>query len=350
MFEDIIGKINYKTLDHTRHSEAPIRGHNAYPLGNRRYSARHFVARKDGSYELWYWNLSSKNITDPEKLSPLAVVHPDNTIEIVANRTMYQSDYWMLNVGMGGYALWYESEEKKSNNPLIATSVKYGGEYLQYINQRRLPLFKGMRWNLDTGNFHDDHGFTVRKWVVDRKLSDGIRKRYADQIKACKVMVRQFDEKSFVRFIEDVTEDAEAFVKPYFDKDEIQMHYAHGMVWDKLSWGGMADKVAPITEKVKPHVINMANKDLLGALYTYAIYKGVSGISRMRSYPEWALRRLVESGDYEFEFILNKFFYELINEESAFRAVTYDCNDPQASLGKWGCEIELANGSIVKQL
>ena len=97
--------------------------------------------------------------------------------------------------------------------------------------------------------------------------------------------------------------------------------------------------------------MDMANKDLLGALYTYAIYKGVSGVARMRHYPEWALRRLAEeSKDYEFEFILNKFFYELIDAENAFKAITYDCNDPQASLGKWGCEIELANGSIVQQL
>ena len=106
MFEDIVGKINFKKLDHIRHSTNPIRGHNVYPLGFRKYSARHFVPRKDGSYELWYWNLSSKNITEAEKLSPLAVVHPDNTIEIATTRTMYQSDYWMLNVGMADRPLW----------------------------------------------------------------------------------------------------------------------------------------------------------------------------------------------------------------------------------------------------
>jgi len=348
MFDDIIGRINYEKLNEIHKNVAPIRGHNVYPIGFRKYSARHFVPRKDGSYELWYWNLSSKNITAPEKLSPLAIVHPDNTIEIATDRTMYQSDYWMLNVGMADRPLY---ASPRNGNPLIATSVKYGGEYLQYENQRRLPMFKGMRWSLDTGEFHDDHGFTVRKWVVDRKLSDGIRKRYADQIKACKVMVRQFDEKSFTRFVNDITDDAEAFVKPYFDKEELQMHYVHGMVWDEPSWnGGLAQKIAPITAKVRPHVVEMSNTDLLGALYTYAIYKGVSGISRMRHQAEWALRRLVESGDFEFEFILNKFFYELINEEGAFKAVTYDCNDPKASLGKWGCEIELANGSIVQQL
>jgi hypothetical protein len=352
MFEDIIGRINYTKLYDIHTTVAPIRGHKVYPLGFRKYSARHFTPRNDGSYELWYWNLSSKNITEAEKMSPLAVVHPDNTFEITSTRTMYQSDYWMLNAGMQSVPLWATSTTTLpvNGNPLISTSVKYGGEYLQYENQRRLPLFKGMRWNLDTGKFHDDHGFTVRKWVVDRKLSDGIRKRYADQIKACKVMVRQFDEKSFIRFVNDIAEDAEAFVKPHFDKVDIQMHYAHGMVWDKLKWGGISEKLDPITNIVRPHVMDMANKDLLGALYTYAIYKGVSGISRMRSYPEWALRRLVESGDYEFEFILNKFFYELINEEDAFKAITYECNDPQASLGKWGCEIELANGSIVQQL
>ena len=347
MFEDIIGRINYKTLNKIHKGVAPIRGHNAYPIGFRKYSARHFVPRDDGSYELWYWNLCSKNITNAEKLTPLAVVHPDNTIEIVADRTMYQSDYWMLNVGMGDRALW---QSPRNHNPLIGTSVNYGGEYLGYENQRRLPLFKSMRWSLDTGKFHDDHGFTVRKWAVDRKLSDGIRKRYTDQIKICKVMVRQFDEKSFIRFINDISADAEAFVKPYLDKEELQIHYAHGMVWDKRSWGETAQKLIPITEKVKPHVMDMANKDLLGALYTYAIYKGVSGISSMRGHPEWAMRRLAESGDYEFEFLLNKFFYELIDEEGAFKAITYDCNDPKASLGKWGCEIELANGSIVKQL
>ena len=350
MFEDIIGRINYAKLNEIHKSVAPIRGHKVYPLGFRKYSARHFAPRDDGSYELWYWNLSSKNVTRetyPEKLSPLAVVHPDNTIEITTTRTMYQSDYWMLNVGMGDRDLW---QSPRNGNPLIGTSVKYGGEYLQYANQRRLPLFKGMRWNLDTGKFHDDHGFTVRKWVVDRKLSDGIRKRYADQIKACKVIVRQFDEKSFIRFINDITEDAEAFVKPYFDKEDIQIHYAHGRVWQESLWGETAKKLVPIIEKVRPHVMDMANKDLLGALYTYAIYKGVSGISSMRGHPEWAMRRLMESGDFEFKFVLNKFFYELIDEESAFKAVTYDCNDPKASLGKWGCEIELANGSIVQQL
>jgi hypothetical protein len=348
MFEDIMGRINYTKLNEIHKNVAPIRGHNVWPLGFRKYSARHFAPRNDGSYELWYWNLSSKNVTDAEKLSPLAIVHSDNTIEIATNRTMYQSDYWMLNVGMGDRALW---QSPRNHNPMISTSVKYGGEYLQYANHRRLPLFKGMRWNLDTGKFHDDHGFTVRKWVVDRKLSDGIRKRYADQIKACKVMVRQFDEKSFIRFMNDITEDAEAFVKPHLDKAQIDLHYAHGLVWDKRAWGETGVKLEPVVDKVRPYVMDMANKDLLGALYTYAIYKGVSGVARMRHYPEWALRRLAEeSKDYEFEFILNKFFYELIDAENAFKAITYDCNDPQASLGKWGCEIELANGSIVQQL
>ena len=105
MFEDIIGRINYTKLNEIHKSVAPIRGHNVWPLGFRKYSARHFAPRKDGSYELWYWNLSSKNITDAEKLSPLAVVHSDNTIEIATTRTMYQSDYWMLNVGMADRAL-----------------------------------------------------------------------------------------------------------------------------------------------------------------------------------------------------------------------------------------------------
>ena len=350
MFDDLIGRINYKTLDSVRHSVSPIRGHNAYPIGNRTYSARHFTPRDDGAYELWYWNLSSKSVTretKPEKLSPLAVVHPDNTIEIVTTRPMYQSDYWMLNSGMRNTSSWVSRTDP---NPTLATSVRYGGVYAGYRGKRVLPVFQGMRWSLDTGNFHDDHAFTVRKWVVDRKLSDGIRKRYAEEIKACKVMVRQFDEKSFTKFITDIAIDAEDFVKPYLDKEELDMHYAHGLVWDKVNWGPTSEKIERVSEKVRPHIMDMASKDLLGALYSYAMYKGVGGVSRVRQHQSWAMRRLIESGDFEFEFILNKFFYELINEEDAFKAITYECNDPQASLGKWGCEIELANGSIVQQL
>lgn len=350
MFDDIVGKINYKVLDSKRHSVSPIRGHNAWPIGNRAYSARHFVPRDDGSYELWYWNLSSKSVTretNAEKLSPLAIVHPDNTIEIVTTRPMYQSDYWMLNSGMRNTLSWVGRTDL---NPTLATSVKYGGVYAQYRGKRILPVFQGMRWNLDTGKFHDDHAFKVNKWVVDRKLSNAIRSRYAEEIKVCKVMVRQFDEKSFTKFIIDVAKDAEDFVKPFLDKEGLEMHYTHGMMWDRLNWGETGKKLANARHQVKPHVMDMASKDLLGALYTYAIYKGVGDVSRVREGNSWAIRRLLESGDYEFEFILNKFFYELIDEEDAFKAVTYECNDPNASLSKWGCEIVLADGSNVQQL
>jgi hypothetical protein len=260
---------------------------------------------------------------------------------------MYQSDYWMLNSGLRNAPSW---GSRTDLNPTLATSVKYGGVYAGYRGNRVLPVFEGMRWNLDTGKFHDDHAFKVNKWVVDRKLSNAIRSRYADDIKYCRVVVRQFDEKSFTKFIAGIVNDAESFVKPYLDRQGLDMHYAHGMAWDRLNWGDTGKKLERVREKTRPYVMDMASKDLLGALYTYAMYKGISGISRIHHNPSWVMRRLMESGDFEFELILNKFFYELIEEEDAFKAVTYDCNDPEASLSKWGCAIELANGSIVQQL
>ena len=93
------GGLTYDKMVERTKTVKPYRGglNNAYPMGWREYSRRHFRANKDGSFSIYYKNRESVDVVesgnfkegwDRESLTRwvdrqhLATVYPDNTFEI----------------------------------------------------------------------------------------------------------------------------------------------------------------------------------------------------------------------------------------------------------------------------
>ncbi len=118
----------------------PYRGKvaKAYPLGNRKYSARHFTVGEDGVVSVWnssftYLEDTREGETQPrrETAMPHAYVYPDNTIEILKSW-----DVAMLSKVVGHH---------------VCHSLKYGGTIVRDSEYRLHPLFKGARISLTNG-------------------------------------------------------------------------------------------------------------------------------------------------------------------------------------------------------
>jgi len=145
----------------------PYRGKvaKAYPLGNRKYSARHFTVGEDGVVSVWnssftYLEDTREGETQPrrETAMPHAYVYPDNTIEILKSW-----DVAMLSKVVGHH---------------VCHSLKYGGTIVRDSEYRLHPLFKGARISLTNGKM-----VTPYEWyhpTVNRKRAKEHLMTYED--------------------------------------------------------------------------------------------------------------------------------------------------------------------------
>ena len=117
MNEDIQPYKSYDDFMKVTRMEAPYRGTtNAYPLGNRKYSQRHFRVMDNGVINIFYANrmnvdawMEGKQDTLKKEYQRtqdygeriLATVFPDNSIQI-SNR-VWMSDYIMIGAITGFY-------------------------------------------------------------------------------------------------------------------------------------------------------------------------------------------------------------------------------------------------------
>jgi len=115
-------------------------GREAYPLGYRRYSERHFRIENDGSYAVWYadrqtmdeylnGNRPDMNQWYAHRL--LGKLHPDNSFEII--NCSGQGDAMLLSTGLN---MWVHQVSKKDG--LVIENKKYAH-----------PAFIGLRIGQD---------------------------------------------------------------------------------------------------------------------------------------------------------------------------------------------------------
>lgn len=145
-FSDI-DRMNYSDYMRVVEKYKPYRSTQAYPIGSRRYSHRHFVV-KDGVVQVWHSNLkTAENHRQGKKTSDWIVrrhilnIHPDNTVEFL--------DAW----GIGDTMLM-------SNllGGLVHSESKRGGVVYYHKKDPKVahPVFKGLRVSLDDGSVHPD--------------------------------------------------------------------------------------------------------------------------------------------------------------------------------------------------
>jgi len=163
-----VSKMEYKDYEKRVKTYKPYRGTNAYPVGDRRYSARHFVMKDNGVVEVYYTGLPYKKEKEKEgnPITPLLYIHPDNTVEF--NRS---SDVGFLSK-LTGY--W------------VRHDMKYGGTIVSN-SQGIHPVFKGARFSLSACEC-----LTPYEWhhpKVNRKKAKETMDKYDEFLKLHKVFL-----------------------------------------------------------------------------------------------------------------------------------------------------------------
>jgi hypothetical protein len=197
MFYDV-SRVSYSRLVDTTKTQKPYRNSgNAYPLGDRRYSARHFRKEDDGTFTIWYVHRESSDaVIRGDEINeyyknrkPLARVYPDNTLEFTSAKDFHQGERVLLSELVGRCTV---HQVKTKGGTIMSTG---SGEY---------PVFTGLRINLDTGK--PVTKFTVIQPTLNRKRSNQAMKKYKEFLDTYPVFINALDNNSAVSIIKDMFE------------------------------------------------------------------------------------------------------------------------------------------------
>ena len=218
-----VNRMEYKDYEKRVKDYKPYRGTNAYPVGSRRYSARHFVMRDDGVVEVYYSGLPYKKQKEKEgnPIIPLLYIHPDNTVEF--NRS---SDVGFLTK-LTGY--W------------VRHDVKYGGTIVSNSLQTIHPVFKGARFSLGTYEC-----LTPYEWhhpKVNRKKAKETMKKYDEFLKLHKVFLDPMSKEGINGIFEDF-------------HNEIGEHWEHQHRWDIDKFDAMVESKRHVDAAVYLNVVD----------------------------------------------------------------------------------------------
>jgi hypothetical protein len=193
--------INYKNLEFASRSK-PFRGSsNAWPLGDRRYSARHFRKEEDGSFSIWYLNRETSDEFQAGTLSEgqkrneewyarrkLGIVRPDNTFEFTTNN-LHQGLCMFVNDFIDGWV--YRSS--RHGGYVYRASIKNHTEEVFH------PVFKGIRLGLgENKDVHELSKYQLTGRSVNRKESKQLMSKYSDMFKVSEIMAKTMKPEDFV--------------------------------------------------------------------------------------------------------------------------------------------------------
>ena len=204
------GGLTYDNMVERTKTIKPYRGglSNAYPMGWREYSRRHFRANKDGSFSIYYKNRESVDVVesgnfkegwDKESMTKwvdrqhLATVYPDNTFEI--RHHLGQGDSTYMTEAFG---YWFQSCGAR-------------GGTIAWTNKGHMhPIFKGMRLHLDPAKKALGETltpYTVFQRRVNRKLANDALAKYQEFLKVAPVMTGAMDRNGIMETIKDLVDE-----------------------------------------------------------------------------------------------------------------------------------------------
>ena len=233
--------LNYEHLKRITETQKPYRGTiDKYPFSDRKHNYKYFVpvevngeieyhvgyyhkwytddmtgdefnARKDSmdKKELKQWHEKSEwdsNARTYQKTGTYErnfknpkvdlIVRSDNTVEIV-------TDNFHQGLRMIFSAYTY-------SNGVFTSSVNHGGiVYGRRDNgvDIRIPIFKHMRFNMDTKEIHPSAQYIAKYRTVDRKLSKEAMSIYQDKLNGAFAFITCMDKESFKEDIDSVTKE-----------------------------------------------------------------------------------------------------------------------------------------------
>lgn len=181
-FYDVHARKSYE--DFLKTTDAPFQGTtNAYPLGSRRYSSRHWRLRPDGSIDILYINRKAEDAyekKDPQQMNyeswhtrrRLATVYPDDTFTIHRGS---QGDNELLSRVFGFY---------------MHHDVRRGGTVVEKGNNI-FPLFEGNRFKM--GSIEPLVPYKVFHRKVNRKAANEAMKEYTELLNVAPSMLAAMD-------------------------------------------------------------------------------------------------------------------------------------------------------------
>jgi hypothetical protein len=216
-----IDKVSYNKLLKITQTEKPYANTEAYPLGARRYSRRHFRQREDGAFTLHDWNLKAaeKDEVNAKAIGTqyvLAVVHPDNSFEYV---TFDNGSTQFMTALAGGVA-----------------HIKARGGHVHYYRQSH-PVFKGLRINLDSHEAVTPYVMRVR--TLDKKKAKDYLRQFEVSKKVGRHMLDAMDWQGRLEVCVDVVE---RFGVDFLSHDHVAKLMSEGKHTDAIACALMLSK------------------------------------------------------------------------------------------------------------
>lgn len=163
-------------------SKKPYRGTNEIPYADRTMRPRFFKARQSGD-ELVF------DMYDGDELGTL---YPDNTFEFTNN--LWTSQLYTMN----NYLF------RSSHLPYIGHSSKHGGVVLRKWSEKIvIPVFKGLRINLETLELHENSKYEVRIKKLNTKDVNKGFKVYEEKFKLAQAILKSMPCDIFVNDLTD---------------------------------------------------------------------------------------------------------------------------------------------------
>lgn len=210
-----INRISYESLANKVKNSKPYRNSgNAYPLGYREYSARHFRALDDGSFSIWYMHREMSDKLGKGELKegwyadkkPLGIVRPDNSFEFTEVNGLHQGENTLLSELLGVYI-----HQVKSKGGAVMTVTSGKEEY---------PIFAGLRF--DIGTKKPLTQFTVVQPTLNRKRSNEYMKQYKEFLDVYPMFIKAMDEKAAMDVIRDLYEQYDKFHGAKFNQTTLK--------------------------------------------------------------------------------------------------------------------------------
>lgn len=175
-------QFNYKRLLEITKTQKPYRkSENRYPFAERRYGYKHFFKQEVNGIPEFVLCYGYDNYGGIER-TKFAVVRSDNSIEFIREENqMYQGLRMIMS------AFHYR-------NGYFRSSIKHGGIiYNKLIDEdediwRIIPIFKGLRMNMDTLEIHDSCKYTFTKKTINREKSKNYLAKYDEPFKIAEVL------------------------------------------------------------------------------------------------------------------------------------------------------------------
>ena len=208
-----INKISYESLANKVKNSKPYRGSgNAYPLGYREYSARHFRALDDGSFSIWYMHREfSDKIQQGEVIEgwwrdkkPLGIVRPDNSFEFTTENGMHQGENTLLSELLNVYI----------------HQVKSKGGAVMSTNDAQYPIFTGLRFDIATKKPLTQ--FTVVQPILNRKRSNEYMKPYKEFLDVYPMFIKAMNDKAALEVIRDLYNQYNKFYGAEFNEQTLK--------------------------------------------------------------------------------------------------------------------------------